>query len=169
MPTEPPHDATGRYVCPVCGSSDTQPASAVVEDRIRNAIAAHWAKGPGPEGPDGRWLRSSVIAWVGMLAFALVTSSQHFIARWEWGALLLAALALGVWADRRAARRRGWIDPMQRAAAVVQRARTRDAMLDEAARGAGVLADTSAHSEHELICLQCGHRFEPAPTAVSAA
>ena len=169
MPTEPLPDARGHYDCPACGSIRTQRASAADEDRIRNAIAAHWAEAPGPRGPDGRWLRRTLVVWVGMLAFALVTSTSHLVSRWQWAALLLAAVVLGVWSDRRAARSRGWIDPLQRTADLARRARELDAAQEASMRGGSVHADVGAHTERDRVCLQCGHRFEPSSKAVTTA
>ena len=139
----------------------------VVEERIRNTIAAHWARAPGPRGPDGRWLGKAIIVWAGALTLALVTSTSHVIAVWAWGALLVAALLLGAGADRGAARQRGWIDPLRRAADVARQARERDATLASSGRVAGTAVGDAA--EPETVCLQCGHRFVPARTAVSAA
>ncbi len=170
MPTERLQDARNRYGCPACGSMNTQRASTAVEDRIRNAIAAHWAEPPGPRGPDGRWLRSVLVAWAGLLVFAFVTSSSHLVAGWEWAALLLAAVLLGVWLDRRAALRRGWVDPLQRTAELAQRARERDAAaLAEPARRGRACTEDDPSTGPERVCLHCGHRFEPASAAVSTA
>jgi hypothetical protein len=165
MPTEPRQGAGDGRSCPACGSPNTQQVSAVVEERIRNTIAAHWAKAPGPRGPDGRWLGKAIIVWAGALTLSLVTSTSHVIDAWAWAALLVAALLLGAWADRAAARQRGWIDPLRRAADVARQARERDAARPDAARVAGTALGDEA--ERERICLHCGHRFVPARTVVS--
>ena len=166
MPTESRRGAGDGRSCPACGSPNTQQASAVAEERIRNTIAAHWAKAPGPRGPDGRWLGKAIIVWAGALTLALVTSTSHVIDAWAWGALLIAALVLGAWADRSAARQRGWIDPLRRAADVAQEARERDAVSPDAGRGVRTAGD---EAEPERVCLHCGHRFVPARTVVTAA
>ena len=167
MPTESRPGAGDGRSCPACGSPNTQQASAVVEERIRNTIAAHWAKAPGPRGPDGRWLGKAIIVWAGALTLSLVTSTSHIIATWTWGALLIAALLLGAWADRGAARQRGWIDPLRRAADVARQARERDAARAPTGHVAGAAVGDEA--EPERVCLHCGHRFVPARTVVTAA
>jgi hypothetical protein len=153
-----------RHGCPSCGSVHTQRASAVVEDRIRNAIAKHWAQAPGACGPDGTWLRGAVIVWIGALLVTVFGADTAVLHPWEWAVLLCVALCGGAWADRRVARLRGWIDPMLRAHDIVQQARERDALLDEAQILTDPAADDFAHRhEQEFVCLRCGHHFEPAP------
>ena len=157
------HDGKGCPGCPVCGSIHTQRASIVVEERIRNAIATHWAAPPGARGPDGNWLRSGVIVWAGALAYATVVAERAWLVPIEWAGLLLGVIVTGLWADRRAARARGWVDPMRRAHEFACHARERDAIIDDAPFPSGASADAPDQAPREWLCLRCGHRFEPVP------
>jgi hypothetical protein len=149
--------------CPVCRSIHTQRASQVAEERIRNAIAEHWAQAPGARGPDGKWLRSGVLVWAGALVLASLGSGLDWLAPWQWAAVLAAVAGIGMQSDRHTARRRGWVDPMQRAHDIVQHARERDATLDDCHSTATGVPDYQLAEGPEFICLRCGHRFEPAP------
>jgi hypothetical protein len=143
--------------CPRCGAASTRPAPESADEaaiarfqlRIRALTSAAWEQGQAVRGPDGTLLWTGVLVWVGSLAYAWTTSSTSLsFAPWL---LLLGVLVLGgTWADRRAARARGWIDPMRRADEIA-----RDVLAREAAA-----RDQASGSDGARVCLQCGHRFE---------
>jgi hypothetical protein len=153
MPLDPMSVLVPRLNCPRCGAASTRPApespdeSAIArfQQRIRALTTAAWEQGDSVRGPDGTLLWTGVLVWVGSLVYAWTTTASLAIAPWL---LLLGVLVVGgTWPDRRAARARGWVDPMKRA--------------DEIARD--VLAREAAARLHasggERVCLKCGHRF----------
>jgi hypothetical protein len=158
MPLESPPVVVAQSRCPRCGAAGTRRAPETADEaavarfqlRIRAATAAAWEQGRAVRGPDGTLLWTGALVWLGSVVYAWTTSTlaSFGIVRW---ALLLGALVLaGTWADRRAARRRGWIDPMRRADEIA-----RDALAREASVRRG------SQDGESRVCLQCGHRFEP--------
>jgi hypothetical protein len=143
--------------CPRCGAAGTCPAPESPDEaaiarfqlRIRALTSAAWEQGRAVRGPDGTLLWTGVLVWVGSLVYAWTASGASLgIAPWL---LLLGVLVMGgTWADRRAARARGWIDPMRRADEIARDVLAREASAHGQASG----------SDGARVCLQCGHRFE---------
>ena len=166
MPLEPFPVIVAPCSCPRCGATSTRPAPESPDEaaiarfqlRIRAATSAAWEQGRAVRGPDGTLLWTGAIVWLGSVAYAWTTSALGSVGIATW-ALLLGVLVLGgTWADRRAARRRGWIDPMKRADEIA-----RDVLAREAS--ARLQADGS---DGARVCLQCGHRFEVADAGAAS-
>ena len=162
MPLNPMSVLVAPGPCPRCGSAKTRPAPETPDEaaiarfqlRIRALTTAAWEQGDSARGPDGTLLWTGVLVWVGSLVYAWTTTGAAAIAVAPW-LLLLGVLVLGgTWADRRAARARGWIDPMKRADEIA-----RDVLAREAAARLH-----ASDSGGERVCLQCGHRFEATST-----
>jgi hypothetical protein len=160
MSPEPLSVVAAQFHCPRCGAASTRPAPDTADEaaiarfqlRIHAATAAAWEQGRAVRGPDGTLMWTGALVWFGSVAYAwaMSTFASFGLARW---ALLLGLLVLaGAWADRRAARLRGWIDPMRRA---------REIALDVLAREASARRQ-SPGGDIARVCLQCGQRFEPA-------
>jgi len=158
MPLEPTADAVARCNCPRCGAASTRPAPESPDEaaiarfqlRIRALTSAAWEQGQAVRGPDGTLLWTGVLVWVGSVCYAWMTSRAGAF-EIAAGVLLLGVLVLGgTWADRRAARRRGWIDPMRRADEIARDVLAREASARRQSDG----------GDGALVCLQCGHRFE---------
>jgi hypothetical protein len=166
MPLEPISYAVARCNCPRCGGASTRPAPESPDEaaiarfqlRIRALTSAAWEQGAAVRGPDGTLLWTGVLVWVGSVFYAWTTSAAGSFNLAAW-VLLLGVLALGgAWADRRTARRRGWIDPMKRGDEIA-----RDVLAREAS--ARLRSDGG---EGALVCLQCGHRFEATNAGASS-
>ena len=160
MPPEPTPILVAHCHCPRCGAASARPAPEGPDEaaiarfqlRIRALTSAAWEQGQAVRGPDGTLLWTGVLVWAGFLAYTWTTSGVASFSISPWILLLGVLVVGGMWADRRAARQRGWIDPMRRA--------------DEIARD--VLAREASARRHgtggAFVCLQCGHRFEATAT-----
>ena len=166
MVPEPMSSLVAQCPCPRCGAASTRPAPETPDEaaiarfqlRIRAATSAAWEQGRAVRGPDGTLLWTGVLVWIGSVAYAWTSSAFASLGLATW-ALLLGVLVLGgTWADRRAARRRGWIDPMRRA----------DEIASEVLARESAARLQSPGGEVERVCLQCGHRFEVVLTGVTA-
>lgn len=158
MPLDPTSVLVAQCNCPRCGAASTRPAPdnpdeaaiARFQLRIRALTAAAWEQGDTVRGPDGTLLWTGVLVWVGSVVYAWTTSGTASLAIAPWLVLLAVLVLGGTWADRRAARARGWVDPMKRADEIA-----RDVLAREAAA-----RRHASDSGGERVCLQCGHRFE---------
>jgi hypothetical protein len=166
MPLEPITDVVARCNCPRCGAASTrrapgspdEAANARFQLRIRALTSAAWEQGSAVRGPDGTLLWTGVLVWVGAVFYAWTTSGAGSFDLAAW-VLLLGVLVLGgAWADRRTARRRGWIDPMKRADEIARDVLAREASARLQSNG----------GDAALVCLQCGHRFEATNAGASS-
>jgi hypothetical protein len=128
--------------------------------RIRALTTAAWEQGQPARGPDGTLLWTSLLVWVGFVSYSWATGAYASVGIVTWLVLLAVLVGAGAWGDRRAARHRGWIDPMTRAG---------DIARDVLAREASAKMSLRAGDGELRVCPQCGHRFEVAvsgePTA----
>lgn len=157
MSPEPSSVVAAQLHCPRCGAASTRPAPDTADEaaiarfqlRIHAATAAAWEQGRAVRGPDGTLLWTGALVWLGSLAYAWTTSAFAAFGIAHWALLLGVLVLAGAWADRRAARRRGWIDPMRRAREIAHEALAREAA-----------ARRSTPVDGTRVCLQCGQRFE---------
>ena len=164
MPPESSPVVMVETSCPRCGAGSTRPAPENPDEaaiarfqlRIRAATSAAWEQGRAVRGPDGTLLWTGALIWVGIVAYAWMTSAFGSTGIGAWASLLGVLVLGGAWADRRAARRRGWIDPMRRADDIAREVLAREASARlQAGRG-----------DSPRVCLQCGQRFEATDAGV---
>ena len=153
-----------QFTCPRCGGVRTRPAPEDADEaaiarfqlRIRAMTSAASEQGRSVPGPDGALLWSGVLVWIGAVVYMWMAGyGSTGITPWV---LLLGGLVLGgAWADRRAARKRGWIDPMKRADEIARDVLSREAFMR-----------ANADTGDARVCLQCGHRFQATVDGVSS-
>lgn len=169
-----PLESLSAIACPRCGTASIAcaPEHAAVmpggddaamqrfQHRIRALTTAAWEQGQPVRGPDGTLLWTSLLVWVGFVSYSWATGAYASVGIVTWVVLLAVLVGAGAWGDRRAARKRGWIDPMTRAG---------DIARDVLAREASAKMSLRAGDGELRVCPQCGHRFEVAvsgePTA----
>jgi predicted RNA-binding Zn-ribbon protein involved in translation (DUF1610 family) len=158
-----PLESLSAHACPRCGTASIAcaPEQGAVDDaamqrfqhRIRELTSAAWDHGQTVRGPDGTLLWTSLLVWVGLVSYSWTTGAYGSVGLVTWVILLAGLLGSGAWADRRAARKRGWVDPMTRAKDVASKVLAREAFAARASRVARF---------GTRLCPQCGHRFEVA-------
>jgi hypothetical protein len=163
-----PLESLSAIACPRCETASIACAPAAAgmpggddaamqrfQDRIRALTTAAWEQAEPVRGPDGTLLWTSALVWVGLVSYSWATDAYASVGIVTWGVLLAVLLGAGAWGDRRAARKRGWIDPMTRAGDIA-----RDVLAHEASAKMSLRA-----GDGEMrMCPRCGHRFEVADT-----
>ena len=164
-----PLESLSAHACPRCGAASiaSTPEHAPVmpggddaamkrfQHRIRALTSAAWEQDQPVRGPDGTLLWTSLLIWVGLVSYSWATDAYASVGIVTWVVLLAVLLGSGAWGDRRAARHRGWVDPMTRAGDIARDALAREATAKRSLR---------AGDAETRVCPQCGHRFEVAVT-----
>ena len=164
-----PLESLSAIACPMCGSASIAAAPAHstgmsgaddaamkrFQHRIRVLTSDAWEQGQLVRGPDGTLLLTSLLVWVGLVSYSWATGAYASVGIVTWAVLFAVLVGAGAWGDRRAARQRGWVDPMTRAGNIAR---------DVLAREASARRSFRAGDGETRVCPQCGLRFEVAVT-----